>query len=192
MCKQVQLTLQAKYKFSSPKKCSCVQIWGWVCVCTQSVPLLGQRKVFSEKENLLYCILGKAVLVSCSGFSASPCSGDLRCMNSFPVSHVGLLNLWMKTRILPNLFYCAVFSCLWPSLAQNFQGPLQKLDNKSRSSVWTKPCCEMMWSSSGLGSEQALVNKHIRNPPLCPCWIFLNMWYPLIHCAATACPLALP
>lgn len=33
-----------------------------LAVCTQSVPLLGLRKVFSEKENLLYCILCKASL----------------------------------------------------------------------------------------------------------------------------------
>lgn len=31
-------------------------------------------------------------------------------------------------QILSSPFYYYAFSCLWPSLGQNFQGPLQQLD----------------------------------------------------------------
>lgn len=97
MYKQMQLTFQSKYKsinYSVAQRNAHICRFGAGCVCTQSVPLLGQTKVFSEKENLLYCILCKvSLLVSCLGFSASPCSGGLGYINSFLASHIGSLNL---------------------------------------------------------------------------------------------------
>lgn len=95
----MQLIFQAKHKstnYSAAQSSAHVYRFGMGCVFVPSHFFYWDKGGCSQKKKLCFIV---SYVEFCAyfplGFSASPCSGDLGCMKSFPAFHVGSLNLWM-------------------------------------------------------------------------------------------------